>query len=140
MTTIDGAAAVRRLYDEVFNNGDLAVADELVSPGFVSHGGPAGDVTGPEFIKTSARMLAGAFGGMHFDVQDVFATGDRVAARWRMTGTHSGDGLGVPPTGEAVAQEGVVIYRVDEHGLAEQWARVGPADHAGPAAARGRRR
>lgn len=56
---IDGAAAVRRLYDEVFNNGDLAVADELISPGFVSHGGPAGDVTGPEFIKTSARMLGG---------------------------------------------------------------------------------
>lgn len=133
--TIDGAAAVRRLYDEVFNSGNLAVADELVSPGFVSHGGPAADLTGPEFIKTSATMLAGAFSGMHFDVQDVFASGDRVAARWRMTGTHSGDGLGVPPTGEPVAQEGVVIYRLDEYGLAEQWAKVGPVGQAGPAPA-----
>lgn len=134
--TMDGAAAVRRLYDEVFNNGDLGVADELISPRFVGHGGPGGDATGPDFIKTSVRTLAGTFSGMHFDLQDVFATGDRVAARWRMTGMHTGDALGVPPTGADVVQEGVVIYRLDEYGLAEQWAKVAPAGQAAAAAAR----
>lgn len=124
--TIDCPAVVRRLYDEVFNNNDLNAADQLVSPTFVSHGGPGGDRTGPDFIKTSATVLGSAFSGMHFDLRDVFAAGDRVAARWRMTGTHTGDALGAP-TGKSVEQEGIVIYRLDEHGLAEQWAKAGPA-------------
>lgn len=120
-----GITAVRRLYAEVFNEGRLEAADELVSPTFVAHGGPV-DATGPDFFKGTATRLRDAFSGMRFDLRDVFADGDRIAARWLMTGTHTGDSLGVPPTGEPVAREGIVIFRVDEHGLAEQWTQTGP--------------
>ena len=119
-------ATVRRLYTEVFNEGRLETADELVSPAFVAHGGPV-DGTGPDFFKAAATRLRNAVSGMRFEVRDVFADGDRIAARWVMTGTHTGDSLGIPPTGEPITREGIVIFRTDEHGLAEQWAKIGPA-------------
>jgi predicted ester cyclase len=99
--------------------------DELVSPSFVAHDGPVPD-GGPAFFKGAASVLGEAFTGMHFDVVDVFGSGDRVAARWRMTGRHTGELRGMAPTGKAVEQEGIVIFRTDEHGFAELWANVRP--------------
>jgi predicted ester cyclase len=121
---VEPTTAVRRLYDEVFNAGDLAVADELVSPTFVGHGGPGGDRTGPDFLKKSAAVLRGAISDLHFDLHDVFAGGDRVVARWTSTGRHTGEGLGQPPSGEPIRSDGIVIFRVDDTGLAEQWSAV----------------
>ncbi|BCJ33689.1 hypothetical protein Athai_11920 [Actinocatenispora thailandica] len=70
-------------------------------------------------------MLRGAISDLHFTVHDVFGAGDdRVVARWTSTGRHTGEGLGRPPPGEPVRSDGIVIFRVDDAGLAEQWSAV----------------
>lgn len=124
MSTQTTKAVVQRLYDEVLTEGRLDVADELVAPDFVSHDGPATHVTGPESLKLTGRTLWAAFSDLRFDVEDLVAEGDRVAARWTMRGTHSGQFMGLPPTDQAISQQAIVIFRLEGDRLAELWAKL----------------
>ena len=67
-------------------------------------------------------MMRGAFPDYRFDVEDVIAEGDRVAARVRVSGTHRGEMMGLPPTGKRAATSGVEVFRFEEGKMAEHWA------------------
>lgn len=68
------------------------------------------------------RALFAAFPDIKSEVEDVIAEGDRVAIRSRMTGTHTGEFMGVPATGKTVSAEGIDIVRMNEEGKGvEHW-------------------
>ncbi len=49
-------------------------------------------------------------------------SGDKVVARARMTGTHQGELMGMPPTGRRVDVQLIDIIRFEDDGLAhEHW-------------------
>jgi steroid delta-isomerase-like uncharacterized protein len=78
------AAVVRRAVEEIWNLGDVDVADALFAPEYVNHDGLIPDlVRGPEAIKISVAMYRSAFPNMHVDVEGLIATGEEVALRWR---------------------------------------------------------
>ena len=54
-------------------------------------------------------------------LDDIFAGGDRVALRWSARGTHLGEWLGVPPTGQHFTMSGISIYRIAEGKAVEGW-------------------
>jgi steroid delta-isomerase-like uncharacterized protein len=58
---------------------------------------------------------------LRFDVEESFASGDRVASRWTATGTHRGEFRGVPPTGRAVTVHGCTVNEVREGKIARAW-------------------
>ncbi|NUW33901.1 ester cyclase [Nonomuraea sp. SMC257] len=107
---------VRRFYDEVLNAGDLAVADEIVTPGFAPRGGR---VTGPEALRETARHLRSAVPDLRFDIEDMIGEGDRVATRWTLRGTHEGDFFGLPATGRPLEVRACVIFRLEDGKVAE---------------------
>ncbi|WP_214414083.1 ester cyclase [Sphaerisporangium fuscum] len=109
---------VKRFYDEVLNAGDLAVADEIVAPGFAPRGGR---VTGPEALKETARYLRSAVPDLRFDIEDMITEGDRVATRWTLHGTHEGDFFGFPATGRPLEVRACVIFRLEGDKVAEIW-------------------
>ncbi len=94
-------AIVRRLYEEVFNQGNLGTADELLAPDARSHAGPS---PGPEGLKRHTSMLRAAFPDLHQSIEDVIAEGDKVVVRTTCTGTHVGEFMGIPPTGRQFTQ------------------------------------
>jgi len=95
----------RRTFEEVFNQGDLAIVDELVAPDFLNHEVPPGmNNRGPDSTRQVVRMLRAAFPDLHFTVEDLVAEGDTVAGRVTMSGTHLGPFQGVPPTGRSFQQ------------------------------------
>lgn len=53
------------------------------------------------------------------------AEGDRVVARIRAQGTHTGEIFGRPPTGKVVARPGISIYRIADGRIAEHWTEQG---------------
>ena len=63
-----------------------------------------------------------AFPDLHVTVEDLIAEGDRVAARLRFRGTHLGELDGIAPTGRRVDCTGIVISRIEEGKIAEDWA------------------
>jgi steroid delta-isomerase-like uncharacterized protein len=112
-------AIVNWLFAECLNEGDLSVADQLVSPDFT---GPAGK--GPEGFKAMISPLRQGFPDLRFIIQDLVAEGSRVVVRWTSQGTHRGMFAGTAPTGRQVSNEGIGIYRVEDGKIVESWSQV----------------
>ena len=119
MSTEENKAKVRRIIEEVWNGGNLAVLDELVAPNCVFHD-PSTTLSGPEGIKRYV-MYRMAFPDVHFTIDDLIAEGERVVIRWTVTGTHKGELQGMAPTGRYVRVMGMVISRFAKGKVEEDW-------------------
>ena len=91
---------VRRMFDEVINLGKLDLIDELWDPDFRSVT-PQGTLDLEAFKGFVAAWRAG-FSDLHTEVGDLVAEDDRVAWSVRATGTHTGDFMGIAPTGRSI--------------------------------------
>lgn len=114
----------KRLYEEVFNQGNLDLADELIGPNVVEHQqqpGVAPDAAGPELVKQIARFFRSAFPDLEITVNDLIAENDQVAARVTIAGTHQGELMGIPPTGKRVQVSSIDIVRFEDGKAAEHW-------------------
>jgi predicted ester cyclase len=118
----------RRLVDEVFNQGDLAVADELIGVDIIHHVPVLpGRLPRPgiEGVKQWVTTLRRAFPDHHAIVEDEIVEGDRVVQRITAHGTHEGAFLDIPPTGRQVTYELVEISRAGPDGkFVEHWSSV----------------
>ena len=119
MTTTSNEAIYRRIIEEGFNRGDLAVADELVGANAVEHQrGGAGD--GPEGVKRTITILRSAFPDFTIAIDEVAVVGDKVWARQRGGGTNLGAFAGFPPTGRKAFTDVIDICRHPEVTQPEQ--------------------
>ena len=118
-------ARARRLVEEVFNQGDLAVAEELISSDYLHHvpgEPPAPGLTG---FKDWVTLMHSTFPDFHVIVEDEIAEGDRVVQRVTVRGTHERELFGVLPTGRKVTFGAVDINRAGPDGkFAEHWSSV----------------
>jgi steroid delta-isomerase-like uncharacterized protein len=114
---------LRLFFEEVWNRKNEAAIDTMLAPDCVAYGLPDPDAVlrGPAEFKQLHRMFVGAFPDIHIVVHDVIAAGDRVAARWRATGTHLGPHLGMPPTGKPVVLDGATIAVLRDGQMHEGW-------------------
>jgi predicted ester cyclase len=115
MATEANKAKLRRIYEECFNQGNLATADELVAPDCrdTSPGIPPGvSTTGPDTLKSVVSQLRSAFPDLHVTIDEMVAEGDIVVARTTFTGTHRGNFQGISPTGQRVNCGAIDIVHV----------------------------
>jgi len=103
---------VRRLFEEVWNKGQVSVADELFTPNYNHHDSSTPDVgRGPESEKKRVTLYRNAFPDMRLTIDEILAEGETVVARWSCRGTHKGDLNGIAPTGKQFNITGVSIAR-----------------------------
>ncbi len=110
-----------RRYQEIYNSNHLDALEEVI----------AFDVLMPRIMPDMPPGLEGAkqvhrttLEGMpdfHTEIQDLFAEGDKVAARVLMTGTHTGNFYGIPATGKRVEFSGMYIVRISNGRIVEHW-------------------
>ena len=112
-------AIIRRYYDQVLNDRRYDLAEEFLVDTIELHGSVL--APGLEVVKHWLTMFAAAFPNGHYIIEDVFAEGDRVAARIAFTGTHQGEMQGIPATGRNVSISGITIFRLDNGKIAEGW-------------------
>jgi steroid delta-isomerase-like uncharacterized protein len=124
-------ALVRRWLDEVFTRGGLDEADELFTSNYALHD-PSfpHDVHGPEGIKRYVTAYRAALPDLRVTVEDQLAEEDKVVTRWTVRGTHSGEFLGLAPTGDEVTVSGIEFDRMVGGRIDEAW--VGYHPFAGP--------
>lgn len=80
---VNDAALVRRVVDEVWNAGDVDLADELFASSYVNHGGLIPDlVKGPEGIKFSVALYRTAFPHLRIRVDSLSSRKGTVQMRW----------------------------------------------------------
>jgi steroid delta-isomerase-like uncharacterized protein len=114
--------ALARRWADIFNQGNLDLVEEIYAPGFVNHD-PAmpEDVRGLEGAREFYGMYQSAFPDTEITIEDQVAEGDKVVTRWTARGTHQGDLMGVPPSGNRVEVAGITISRIEGGKVAEEW-------------------
>lgn len=111
---------VRRFYEDVLGDGDVAALDELATSDYEEHDPLPGQGEGLSGLKTRVAMLRDGLAG-RYAVEDVIHEGDRLAVRWTNSGTHVGDFAGIPATNKDFSIAGIDIYRLRDGKLAEHW-------------------
>ena len=121
MGTEENKALVRRFYEEIFNQRDLAAADALLSPAYVLyHAAIPRPVRGPEaFKKMMARGLA-TMPDVQMTVEHLVAEGEYVSAWFTAVGTHGGVAMGIAPTGRSVTVPGSALFRIVDGQVVEE--------------------
>lgn len=127
MTAEENKAIVRRIYEELWDERKLEVADELFAEGGINYDtGLVPLPFGPEEMKGTVRMVTAAFPDNRHEVEELLAEGDQVMARVRLTGTHEGPFMGIPPTGRRIEVGEIHVYRLRDGKAIEH--RVGRDD------------
>lgn len=120
MSTEQNKSIIRRYIEEIWSNGNLEAADEIVDEAFLFHG-PIRELEGREALKQFVAGIHTAIPDIHFTIEDSVAEGDRVAFRWTMTGTHTGELMGIAATGKRFTVSGTTIARLSGGKMAEVW-------------------
>jgi predicted SnoaL-like aldol condensation-catalyzing enzyme len=105
---------VRRIWEEIFNEGRVDLIDELYDANYVYHGPGDQELKGLEGLGEYKRLLRTLIPDVHFSLVDVIADGDKVVARWTMTGTYE-------PKGFPVTNTGIIISRMLNGKCVEDW-------------------
>ncbi len=116
------AMTMRSAYERI-SAGDIAGFGELVADDFIEHDDAPGLLPPTkEGTLEFFRVLLAAFPDMRMDVEDLIASEDKTVARVKLTATHQGEFMGVPPTGVRVEIQLIDIMRFDDAGLVcEHW-------------------
>jgi len=103
---------------EAINTGNLALLEKYVAPDYIEH------TDGFQGIEPFAQQIAAfrtGFPDLHVSIDDLLINGDRFASRTTVTGTHTGDLMGVPATGKRIGVEAVDIGRIENGQAKERW-------------------
>jgi steroid delta-isomerase-like uncharacterized protein len=125
MTLEANKALARRFHMDIFQEGKLEVADEILSkdfvwrnPGFPSEMKP---LRGSEGVKQMANAIRSAFPDMKITHHEEIAEGDKVLIRWSMTGTQKQDALGKPASNKQETVTGFDYFRISDGKIMEMW-------------------
>jgi len=118
MTAEENKSLLQRYFDEM-NKGNESYLDEYFATDYIYHG-PAGELN-VEGFKAMHSMFLSAFPDAIASVEDIIAVGDKVATRWKISGTHRGELQGIAPTGKEVTITGIIITRVEGGKVVEEW-------------------
>jgi len=121
--TEQNKANARRAY-EIISQGNLDAFYETVDPNIVDHSGLPGIPQGLEGVRQWFSTLRSAFPDLRINAEDIIAEGDKVVARYGVTGTHQGEFWGIGPTGKQVTFSGIDIVRVADGKLVEHWGEI----------------
>ena len=109
-------------YVEAWNEGNLSLFDELLSPEIVRHTVDIyEDIIGIEAFKEYVTSMRTSFPDFNATLDELIIKGDNIVARWTVTGTNTGPFNEMPPTGKKVKYSGVNISHVIDGKLIEEW-------------------
>jgi steroid delta-isomerase-like uncharacterized protein len=117
-------ALVRTFFEEAWGKGNVAAVDEFMAAEYVEHPRPYTLPPGTEGLKQLIAAYRTAFPDLKMTLDDIFAEGEMVAFRWSVSGTHLGDWLGVPPTGNHVRATGITVFRIAGGKVVESWTSI----------------
>ena len=121
MHTAPSTSLVRQIFDQAFNQGNLAIVDELISADLTSRMPGWGLPATRMGLKQMIVNLRSAFPDLHCKIDDEIGEGEKLAAHWTMLGTHQGSFFGSPPTGRPVTAQGLIFARTENGQIVEDW-------------------
>jgi steroid delta-isomerase-like uncharacterized protein len=98
------------------------VWDELMSVNVIHHFNSSQQpIIGLEANKAFNASLFQGFPDIQHEIEDIIAESDRVVYRTTIQGTHTGEFLGIPPTGKWGKINDFTLLRISEGKIVEWW-------------------
>ena len=116
----DAREVARRWFEEVWNARRDECVEELLAADSCGHI-QGGEYRGRDGFREMQRGFLAALPDIHIEIEDILAEGNRAAIRWRARGTHTGDGLGFPPSGRTIDVRGTTWMVVENGKAIEGW-------------------
>ena len=112
---------LRRFFEELFNQGDLAAVEEIISVSYCNHNVMPGETPDRTGLKQWVTQMRAAVRDLYLTIEDQIAEDDKVVTRWTATGIHQSEFAGLPPTDKPIAITAIHIHRVAEGQIQEGW-------------------
>ena len=119
--SIEENKSIVRRYQEIYNSNDLEALGEVVSEDLLTPRIMPGIPSGIEGAKAAHQIMLTGFPDYQTVIDDLFAEDDKVVARITMSGTHTGNFMGIPATGKHVEFTGMYIARIANGKIVEHW-------------------
>ena len=122
MSIEQNKSIIRRWIEQGWNQGKIAVVDELYAADVVQHD-PSSPVSvnSAEALKQYVTAFRSALPDLRFSIDDLLAEGDKVLWRFTAQGTHQGPLMGIPATGRNATVTGMVVFRFANTKIVEVW-------------------
>ncbi|SRR5581483_2232429 len=117
---IDANKSLVARYVELYNTGDLAIADGVLAAHFVDYTHPEAK-PGPEDVKRMVTQFRLAFPDAHVTIEDIICEGDTVAFRFTLSGTQQGQFGSIAPTDKKISWTGMDFVRIADGKIVELW-------------------
>ena len=110
----------RQLIERIFIRQEDSAIDELVAEDFTPHTfGPM--PKGREGLREGMKRAGAGVSDPTFEIHDLIAEGDRVAARMTTSARHTGTFMGIEPSGNRYTIDEIHIFRIRDGQLVEHW-------------------
>jgi steroid delta-isomerase-like uncharacterized protein len=118
---LETESVVKRWWEELWNQGNLALADEIISPEYTNHDPASPWVpSGIDGCKTLVTAYRTVFPDIHFAIEQQFAAGNTVVSHWRCTGTQRAEVMGIAASGKKIETEGISILHLHDGKIRHQ--------------------
>jgi len=122
MTTETSKALMRRITEEIWNEGRLDVILELISDDLVDHiEMPGLEGSGQARYRNHVEMTKAAFSDFRNELDLVIGEGDIAVSYGRIVGTNDDENVEMPPTGKRVEVETFGMLRFADGRAVERW-------------------
>lgn len=113
---------VETYFNEVWNNGNIALLDSIISPDYVNNTPSIPNLPkGPNGLKTIVLKTRKNFPDLNYEIKDLIITKDKVVARVVMTGTQRDTVFGIPPTGKKIEVNQINIEHIKNGKIYSHW-------------------
>lgn len=119
---VENEALVRRWWDEAWSGGNVDVLDGLLADGHVHHWATGPDTTGVDEVAERILMWRAMMPDLRIRAEEIVVAGDRVAARWALSGTPAS--MRAPAAGQPIEVGGINIFRIECGRVAEIWSEM----------------
>lgn len=116
----DNIAIMTRAFDAL-NRRDIDACVQMLTPDFRIHVAGPPPRRGTTAWTSNVAIMFKAFPDARVHVDDIFASGNKVAVRARITGTHDGPFLGQPATGRPISYDSIELYEITDGRISAEW-------------------
>ena len=121
-TTEQNKAIVVRFNKEFIEQGNINSFNELISDSVINHSAPPGSSTGPDgMMYFLQHILRKGFSDIKVEIFEQVAEKDLVTSRKKITGTHTGEIMGIPVSNKNVTINVIDIIRLKDGKYEEHW-------------------
>lgn len=108
-------------YYQAWNDGDLAVFDEVLAPDFLLYTNNGAYPSGIEETKQLLQTLRTAMPDLSLNLEEILVVGDSASVRFNLSGTHTGQFLALEPSGNPVSLQVQSILHFENNQISDEW-------------------